>query len=355
MDLNVRVLRREVKQFRSTSVRITERLLALIEVAKRSGPGGELSELESERISVQFAISARTLRRWVAAYGQTGVKGITPHRNRGRKANHIRGFTAKKITEYRRLYRWGAEVIAAHLKHDYGIKVGRFRIHRFLKRKGLLFSPKRKQKSLSHTRVVQVADPGMHTQTDVKYLTTLLGNGEKAYTYSFVDHASRWRFKRAYDSFGPSETKDFVQRLLLVVPFVIARFQTDNGIEFTYKYVTNIDEPRQHALDKLCEESGIRHVLIPPGEKELQGLVERNHRQDDDELYHRISPHDVVALNRELDKHSRWCNSRRRRKALGWKTSDEFLTHYQSGVQEKRNQPPPNLTETLIVPIKQAA
>jgi len=354
MDLNIRVLRREVKQFRSISVRVTERLLALIEVAKRSEPGGELSELESERISVQFAVSARTLRRWIAAYALGGVKGIIPRRNRGRKANHIRGFTAKKITEYRRLYRWGAEVIAAHLKHDYGIKVGRFRIHRFLKRKGLLFSPKRKQKSLSHTRVVQVADPGMHTQTDVKYLTTLLGNGEKAYTYSFVDHASRWRFKRAYDSFGPSETKDFVQRLLLVVPFVIARFQTDNGVEFTNKYITNIDEPRQHALDKLCEEMGIRHVLIPPGEKELQGLVERNHRQDDDELYHRISPHDVVALNRELDKHSRWCNSRRRRKALGWKTSDEFLAGYQSEVQEP-NQPPAELTETLIVPIKKAA
>jgi transposase InsO family protein len=355
MDLNLRVLRREVKQFRSTSVRITERLLALIEVAKRSGPGGELSELESERISVQFAISARTLRRWVAAYGQGAVEGITPRRNPGRKANHIRGFTAKKITEYRRLYHWGAEVIAAHLEHDYGVKVGRFRIHRFLKRKGLLFSPKRKQKSLSHTRVVQVAEPGKHTQTDVKYLTKLLRNETKCYVYTFIDHASRWRFKRAYDSFGPSETKDFMQRLLLVVPFVIARLQTDNGVEFTNKYISHIDKPRQHALDKLCEEMGIRHVLIPPGEKELQGLVERNHRQDDDELYHRISPHDVAALNRELDKHSRWCNSRRRRKALAWKTSNEFLTHYQSEGHSEEHQPAAELTETLIVPIKQAA
>jgi transposase InsO family protein len=97
------------------------------------------------------------------------------------------------------------------------------------------------------------------------------------------------------------------------------------GIEFTYKYVTNIDEPLEHALDRLCRERGIRHVLIPPGEKELQGLVERNHRQDDDELYHRIRPFDVAALNRELDKHTTWCNSKRRRKALGWRTSDEFV------------------------------
>jgi transposase InsO family protein len=355
MNLKLSVLRREVKQFRGASVRVTERLLALIEVVKRSGPSGELSELECERISVQFGKSTRTLRRWIVQYERDGVSGIVPRRNSGRRADPIRGHTAKKIAEWRRLYRWGAEVIAAHLKHDYGIVIGRYRIERFLKRKGLLSKPKRRKKRQTHTRVVQVTDPGKHTQTDVKYVTKLLGNGQKAYTYSFVDHASRWRFKRAYDSFGPGETKDFVQKLLAKVPFQIERFQTDNGIEFTYKYVTNIDDPLEHALDKLCIEKGIRHVLIPPGEKELQGLVERNHRQDDDELYHRIHPRELADLNRELEKHTDWCNSRRRRKALDWKTSNEWLANYARQVEERKNQPKPELTEELIMPIAQAA
>jgi transposase InsO family protein len=200
-----------------------------------------------------------------------------------------------------------------------------------------------------------VKEPGHHTQIDVKYVTSLLGNGEKAYTYSFVDHASRWRFKRAYDSFGPSETKDFMQRVLERVPFAILRLQSDNGIEFTYKYVTNADAPREHALDRLCGEQGIRHVLIPPGEKELQGLVERNHRQDDDELYHRIRPFDLAALNRELDKHYAWCNARRRRKALGWRTSDGFLDEHRQALEERQNQPATETAEKLITPTSQAA
>jgi transposase InsO family protein len=218
-----------------------------------------------------------------------------------------------------------------------------------------LLAPKRKQKALTHTRVVEVKEPGHHTQIDVKYVIELLGNGEKAYTYSFVDHASRWRFKRAYDSFGPSETKDFMLRLLERIPFTILRLQSDNGIEFTYKYVTNADDPLEHALDRLCGERGIRHVLIPPGEKELQGLVERNHRQDDDELYHRIHPFDVAALNRELDKHTAWCNSKRRRKALGWRTSNEYLADHQRAQAERQNQPAAEIAETLIAPLSQAA
>jgi len=354
MNLKLSVLRREVKQYRGKSVRVTERLLALLEVTKRSGAGG-LSELECERISMQFGISSRTLRRWVAAYERGGSEMLVPQRITGRKAEPIRGYTAKKIVEYRTLYRWGAEVIGAHLLLDHGIRVGRFRIECYLKRKGLLGATRKRPKKNRHTRVVEVKEPGQHTQIDVKYVLRLLGNGEKAYTYSIVDHASKWRFKRAYDSFGPSETKDFMQRLLEKVPFSILRLQSDNGIEFTFKYVTNIDEPREHALDRFCREHGIRHVLIPPGEKELQGLVERNHRQDDDELYHRIRPFDVIALNRELDKHTTWCNSRRRRKALGWKTSDQFLADHKQALVERQNQPSLEITEELITTLSQAA
>ncbi len=144
MDLKVGVLRREVKQYRGKSVRVTERLMVLLEVAKR-GSDSRLAELEYERIALQFGISARTLYRWVAAYEQGGVEALVPHHSHGRKAEPIRGHTAKKIVEYRRMYRWGAEVIAAHLLHDHGIDIGRYRIERYLRRKGLLLAPGRKK------------------------------------------------------------------------------------------------------------------------------------------------------------------------------------------------------------------
>ena len=209
----------------------------------------------------------------------------------------------------RKLYNWGAEVIQAHLKHDHGIQHSQYEINRFLRRKGLLFRKKCKTGKGKHTQVVKVEHPGQHTQADVKHLPHLLPEEVKCYVYNFVDHASKWAFKRVYDSFGPSETKDFITAVVQVAPFVITRLQSDNGVEFTKKYLSHLDAPASHALDLFCSAHGIRHVLIPPGEKELQGLVERSHRQDDEELFHRIEPKTLEEFNSILSIHCEWRNA----------------------------------------------
>ncbi|MEK6704442.1 MAG: DDE-type integrase/transposase/recombinase [Bdellovibrionota bacterium] len=277
MDLKLEVLRMDVKQFRKENPRVLTRLLALIELTKFRQKHGVLSEQDRERISAKFEATGRTLYRWEASYGKGGVSALVPGKSPGRKASGIRGHTARKVREWRKLYNWGAEVIQAHLEHDHGIKVTRFKIERYLRRKGL-FRGRRKKLKNKHCQVVKVEHPGAHTQTDVKHLPHLLANRTKCYVYNFKDHASRWSFKKAYDSYGPAETKDFFQCVLSAAPFTISRAQTDNGVEFTNKYISHCDDPKIHVLDELCASHGIRHVLIPPGEKELQGLVERSHR-----------------------------------------------------------------------------
>lgn len=329
MDLKLEVLRKEVKQFRSKSIRVTQRLLALIELVKYAEKWPRLGDLDYDKIGARFMVSGRTLRRWVKAYqAGGGPKALVPRKACGRKAKAIRGKVASHITQWRKLYNWGAQVISAHLEYECGVWISQYRIHRFLRRKKLLKRKRSYKVKKKHTRVVKVLHLGHHTQIDVKHLPKLLGNGRKAYQYSFVDHASKWRFKRAYDSFGPYETRQFMQAVLQAAPFAIKRLQSDNGVEFTNKYLSHHDQPRQHALDEICEARGIRHVLIPPGEKELQGLVERSHRQDDEELFHRIKPVDLDELNRLIEAHCVWANSKRRRKNLGWKTSNEFIAEY---------------------------
>jgi transposase len=333
MDLRLEVLRKEVKLFRKKSPRVLVRLLALIELTKFRQKHVQLGESDYERLAQRLDISGRTLYRWEAAYKRGGVEALVPRKAPGRIAVAIRGHTAKKITEMRKLYNWGAEVIQAHLKLDYGIRISRYRINRFLLKKGLIFRKKCKSTKKKHTKVVSVEHPGQHTQMDVKHLPHTLGNRKKCYSYNFVDHASKWSFKRAYDSYGPSETRDFMQAVLAAAPFAITRSQTDNGVEFTNKYLSHVDNPKPHALDDFCASQGIRHVLIPPGEKELQGLVERSHRQDDEELFHRIRPNNLEELNKLLAKHCEWRNGKRRRKALGWRTSNEFISQYRAKIQ----------------------
>lgn len=342
MDFNLTVLRQEAKPFRKNFPRVLKRFLALIELTKFRHKYGRVKESEYEQIAARFETSGRTLYRWEAAYRQGGEGALVPGKACGRKPAIIRGHTARKIREMRKLFNWGAEVIQAHLKFDHGIALSRHKINRYLRKNGLLFRKKCKPRK-KHVRVVRVEHPGQHTQTDVKHLPHLLGNGEKCYNYNFVDHASKWSFKKSYDSYGPSETKDFMSCVVAAAPFTIGRIQSDNGVEFTFKYQSRVDEPKIHALEQFCASHEIRHVLIPPGEKELQGLVERSHRQDDEELFHRIKPYDLAELNKILAQHTVWRNSKRRRKAIGWKSSDEFLADYALKIKKwlYENEPSP--------------
>lgn len=101
------------------------------------------------------------------------------------------------------------------------------------------------------------------------------------------------------------------------------------GTEFTYRFISkNIDEPCEHPLTTFCKQKKIKHRLIPPGEKELNGLVERSHRQDKQELLHRINPKDLDEFNAELAHYADFRNKRRRFKKLGWKTPQESLENF---------------------------
>lgn len=352
MDLKITELRKEAKAWRKISPRVCFRLIALIELKKRADlkPHRRLKELDFTLVGNRLGVSGRSLRRWKSAYEKKGATGLLPKPIRGRPPQTLRGHLARQVLEWRYLYGWGAEVIQAHLLHDHGIRLSRHKIEHYLRSKSLLRKVKRQKKS-KHTRTVRIAVPGQFTQIDVKYVTKALKSGKRAYVYTFIDHASKWRFKRAFEMFGNQQTKAFVDELLPHLPFPVQCLQTDNGSEFTNRFLSHLDAPRDHILDHWCKQNGVRHKLIPPGEKELQGLVERNHRQDDEELYHRIEGEveTVAGLNSLLDEYGQWCNASRRRKILGWKTSNEWLSHYRA------SQDPASGADTAPESVPQAA
>ena len=70
-------------------------------------------ESDYERIAARLETSARTLYRWEVADKKMGAQGLISKKSTEKKANFIRGHTAQKIQEMRKLYNWGAEVIQA--------------------------------------------------------------------------------------------------------------------------------------------------------------------------------------------------------------------------------------------------
>jgi transposase len=338
MDFKLSKIRSDAKKYSYVNSRTRERFLTLIELCKAcEGNVFKLTDPDFETAGSKYRRSGRSVRRWLKAYLENGPAGLIAKKAKGKAAIPIRGHVAAKIMRYRELYHWGAEVIQKHLEREHGINLGLYRINRYLRKKSLLKRIRRKKQKM-HTRKVFIASPGEHTQIDVKYYPHRLERDQKAYVYNFKDHASKWSYKKAYDSFGPSETADFMAEVIAFFPYRIWSVQTDNGVEFTNRFLSHVDKPKEHALDRLLKRHGIRHRLIPPGVKELQGLVERSHREDDEELYHRIRPNTFKELNHLLYAHQERVNQTRLRKPLGWKSANEFLEEYGQDLERQKTE-----------------
>jgi hypothetical protein len=341
MSLRLTDLRRDYQLIYKINPDLSARIAALIEFVKICQEFYRPEQKKGKKLRVLalchgLEISERTLFRWRRAYILNGIVGLTRRKAPGKKAQPLTCGQECLIQKMRKEYRWGAEVMQAHLLRDHREELTKYRIERYLTHSGLrdkypCTTRKRRQKSQKkHAKVVKIYHPGEHTQMDTKHQPHLLENKTKCYVFNFIDHASNWSYKRAYASLSPKSTIDFMKRLKEKCPFKIDRLQTDNGTEYTYRfYKRYADLEKPHPLEIYCENEDIKHRLIPPGEKELQGLVERSHRQDDQELFSRIKPLEIEEFNRSLEEYCEERNKGRRFKKLSWRTPNEWLWDYQ--------------------------
>ena len=77
----------------------------------------------------------------------------------------------------------------------------------------------------------------------------------------------------------------FLKELMGTASFRIRAIKTDNGNNFTNRYVGYLKSsdpmnPRLHGFDILCQKYNIMHYLIDPGKPAQNGKVERSHRED---------------------------------------------------------------------------
>ncbi len=147
---------------------------------------------------------------------------------------------------------------------------------------------------------------------------------------SCVDHHSDWRMIRIYNNKGFEALDYFLKDLEEEYPFSIIEIQTDNDACFTDKFTAlrqDLEPSGEHELDRWCRDQGVRHKLIPVGEKELNGKVENTHKQDDREFFSQIRPvKDFEFLSSESKKYEREWNERRKTRARGNFTPNEMIS-----------------------------
>jgi len=239
----------------------------------------------------------------------------SPRKISSRVENRIRWYSRRQ---------YGARMIQALLGRE-GIYISRSTICHVLRgrRKGL----KRSKKELNpHRRRYELVVPGQRVQVDVKYVPELI-DGQRAYMYVAIDECTRWRYAHASMSLNEHSTVEFLDGLKRSFPFQIHCIQTDNGREFTFKYLDEQwrTEGRRHAMEVWCERNAVRHRTIPPGAKELNGKVERSHRVDEQYFYWRAPTDSVTTLNERMTAWIRFYNLKRPHGGLGYLTPAEKL------------------------------
>jgi transposase InsO family protein len=169
--------------------------------------------------------------------------------------------------------------------------------------------------------------PGEKVQIDVKEVPynclrgKLLRDGKHLYQWTAIDECTRIRFVYGFEEHTPENSVKFLHMLVKVFPFKIQTIQTDNGTEFTYKYISETEEC---PFDKALRSLGITHKLIPPRTPWHNGKVERSHRNDQRYFYDWEKFRSVEDLNRKLAQHMIWSNNKPMR-TLRDKSPSELL------------------------------
>lgn len=162
-------------------------------------------------------------------------------------------------------------------------------------------------------RYPELTVPGEKVQIDVKEVPysclrgDLVRDGKHLYQWTAIDECTRYRFIYGFEEHTPQNSVEFLHRLIDAFPFRIQTVQTDNGTEFTYKYISEESEcPFDTELRKL----GIAHVLIPPRTPWHNGKVERSHRSDQRYFYDWEEFRSVADLNEKMEDHLEWSNNK---------------------------------------------
>ena len=292
---------------------------AVVKFAIRKGKS------ESSR---KYGVSLSSVKRWCKRYDGTWKSLVEKsHRPHSHPNRHTEREERQIKNSFKKCYaRYGWDGVYSDLTRK-GYSRSFSGMVYAAKRLGLTEEPKPKKKNRKSRRYPEILVPGEKVQIDVKEVPynclrgKVLRDGKHLYQWTAIDECTRMRFVYGFEEHTPENTVKFLKMLIKAFPFKIQTIQTDNGTEFTYKYIS---ETETSPLDKVLNRLGIKHKLIPTRTPWHNGKVERSHRNDQRYFYDWETFRNVDELNEKLEKHLEWSNNKPMR-TLGYKSPKQLL------------------------------
>lgn len=292
---------------------------AIVKYAERNGKSSA---------SRMYGVSLSSVKRWCKRYDGTWQSLLKKsHRPHGHPKQHTPKEEKQIKNSFKKHYaRYGWDGV-----YDDLLRKGYTRSFSGMvyaaKRMGLAERSKPKKKSRISRRYPEIMTPGEKVQIDVKEVPynclrgSVLRDGKHLYQWTAIDESTRVRFVYGFEEHTPENSVRFLFMVIKAFPFRIKTIQTDNGTEFTYKYIS---DENICPFDKALQKLGIKHKLIPPRTPWHNGKVERSHRNDQRYFYDWETFKSVEELNQKLEKHLKWSNNKSMR-TLGRKSPVQLL------------------------------
>lgn len=276
-----------------------------------------------------YGVSLSSVKRWCKRYDGTwrslAERSHRPHSHPKRHTENEEQLIKKAFKKQYLRFGWDGT-------YDEAVRRGYSRSFSGMvyaaKRMGLGSALKdRKPPHTNQSRYPELTYPGEKVQIDVKEVPyaclrgALRRDGKHLYQWTAIDECTRIRFVYGFEEHTPENTVKFLKMLIKAFPFPIKAIQTDNGTEFTYKFISDTEKS---PMDRLLEKWGIEHILIPPRTPWHNGKVERSHRNDQRYFYDWEHFRSVEELNEKLAKHLEWSNNKTMR-TLGRKSAVQLL------------------------------
>lgn len=280
------------------------------------------------KASQMYGVSLSSVKRWCKRYDGTWQSLLEKsHRPHSHPNRHTEQEERKIKNSFKKCYaRYGWDGVYSDLLRKGYIRSYAGMIYA-AKRLGLQEEPKPKKKSREQRRYPEILVPGEKVQIDVKEVPynclrgSALRDNKHLYQWTAIDECTRMRFVYGFEEHTPENSVKFLAMVIKAFPFKIQTIQTDNGTEFTYKYIS---DDKICPFDKALNKLGINHKLIPPRTPWHNGKVERSHRNDQRYFYDWETFRNVDELNQKLAKHLIWSNNKTMR-TLGRKSPAQFL------------------------------
>lgn len=239
------------------------------------------ASVTTESLAARYGVHVNTIRKW---------RRRSTVEDRSHRAHNLHATLAPEmeeiVVELRRTLLLSIDDLLVLVKELIEPKMSRSALGRMLDRHGV--SNLRDLVPAEETpapKKFKKYDPG-YVHVDVKYLPKMADETARKYLYVAIDRATRWVYHEVLPDKTAKSASGFLERVIQACPIKITKVLTDNGSEFTDRFVHGRERTPtgRHAFDRACTAHGIEHRLIQPWHPQTNGMVERYNGRVTDHL-----------------------------------------------------------------------